>query len=212
LRWGHIGAGVEYSVSFFNGFNHLPNIAAISASSPGSASIAVRRNYPAIRTYGADAALPTKWFTLKAEAAYFTSRGSDADLSRPGGEGGATDEYMLYVVQVERQRGEWVLVAGYAGEVVTVRRSALDFSPDRGMARSVVARASYTIDTARSVAFETAVRQSGDGAYAKAEYSHARGQHWRATVTGVVIAGQSGDFLGQYHRNSHVKAAVRYSF
>jgi hypothetical protein len=93
-------------------------------------------------------------------------------------------------------------VAGYAGEAV----------PDRGMTRSVVARASYTIDTARSVAFETAVRQNGDGVYAKAEYFHARGQHWRATVTGVAIAGHSDDFLGQYRRNSHVKAAVRYSF
>ena len=26
LRWSHIGAGFEYSVSFFDGFNHLPNI------------------------------------------------------------------------------------------------------------------------------------------------------------------------------------------
>ena len=80
------------------------------------------------------------------------------------------------------------------------------------MTRLVVARASYTIDTARSLAFETAVRQNADGVYAKAEYSHARGQHWRATVTGVAIAGPSDDFLGQYHRNSHAMLIVRYSF
>jgi hypothetical protein len=119
---------------------------------------------------------------------------------------------VLYVVEVERQTGEWVIVAGYAGEVVTAHRSALEFAPDRGMARSVVARASYTIDTVRSVAFETAVRQNGAGVYAKAEYSHARGQHWRGTVTGVGIAGHDDDFLGQYHRNSHLKVALRYSF
>ena len=215
VRWGHVGTRAEYSVSFFNGFNHLPNIdlsttfnaepaelaeksnAAVSA---GSASIVVRRFYPPLRTYGADAAVPTRWFTIKGEAAYFTS-------SSP-----VSDEYVLYVLQIERQTGEWVMVGGYAGEVVTARHAALTFAPDRGMTRSLVGRASYTIDSNRTVTFETAVRQDGDGLYAKAEYSQARGQHWRATVTGVAIAGQSDDFLGQYRRNSHVAAALRYSF
>src|SRR6185295_15093457 len=182
LRWNHIGSGFEYSLSFFNGFNHLPNID-VSAS---EASIVIRRVYPAIRTYGADAALPTRWFTLKGEVGYFTS-------SSP-----STDEYILYVVQVERQKGEWVIVGGYAGEAVTVRRSALAFAPDRGMTRSLVARASYTIDPNRSLAFESAIRQNGDGEYGKAEYSQARGPHWRGTVTVVVVTGHSNDFLGQY--------------
>jgi hypothetical protein len=212
LRWGHVGDGLEYSLSFFNGFNHLPNIAAsttlnaeiaekiCSACSASSAFVEIRREHPAIRTYGADAVLPTKWFTIKGEAAYFTS-------STP-----LTDEYVLYVVQLERQTGEWVIVAGYAGEATTLRRSTLLFAPDRGMTRAIVARASYTIDPVRSLAVETAVRQNGAGVYGKFEYSQARGQHWRATVTGVGIGGHSDDFLGQYHRNSHLSAALRYSF
>lgn len=215
LRWGHTGAGFEYSLSFFNGFNHLPNIdptttdnveLAELAGRPGPADsaapalIVVRRSYPAIRSYGADAALPTPWFTIKGEAAYFTS-------TTP-----LTDEYVLYVVQLERQTGEWLIVAGYAGEAITAKRSRLGFAPDRGMTRSIVARASYTIDPRRSLAFETAVRQNGAGVYAKAEYSQARGQHWRATVTAVGIAGEPDDFLGQYRRNSHLTAALRYSF
>ena len=220
LRWGHVGSGFEYSLSFFNGFNHLPNIEQVSQvgttltaetaktaeqiCSACSALIVIRREYPAIRTYGADAAVPTPWFTIKGEAAYFTSRQS--------GEAAAADEYVLYVVQLERQTGEWAIVAGYAGEATTARRSTLSFAPDRGMTRSIVARASYTIDPARSLAFETAVRQNGDGVYGKIEYSQASGQHWRATVTGVGIGGASHDFLGQYHRNSHLAVALRYSF
>ena len=215
VRWGHAGAGFEYSVSFFNGFNHLPNIDATttsnaepaepagkprSAGSAGSVLIVVRRWYPAIRTYGADVAVPTPWFTIKGEAAYFTS-------STP-----LTDQYVLYVVQLERQTGEWVIVAGYAGEAITARRSTFAFAPDRGMTRSIVARASYTIDPARTVALETAIRQNGAGIYGKVEYSQARGQHWRATVTGVGIGGRRDDFLGQYQRNSHVTLALRYSF
>jgi len=198
VRYAHVGAAFEYSLSFFDGLNHLPNIEPQLQLSP--LQVAVARVYPEIRMYGGDAAMPTRWFTIKSEAAYFTS-------SSP-----FTDEYVLYVVQLERQTGEWVLVGGYAGEAVTVKRSTLDFAPDRGMTRSFVARASYTIDTVRSVAFETAVRQNGDGVYGKLEYSQARGQHWRATMTAIAIAGHSDDFLGQYHRNSHVKAALRYSF
>jgi hypothetical protein len=197
IRWGHVGAGVACSISFSNGFNHLPNIDVITAGSP---SIVISRTYPSIQTYGADAAVPTRWFMIKREAAYLTSSSTD------------TDEYVLYVLQIERQTAEWVLVGGYAGEAVTAHRAALSFAPDRGMARSLVARGSYTIDSNRSLALETAVRQNGDGVSAKAGYSQALGQHWRAIVAGAAISGHSDDFLGQYRRNSHVAATLRYSF
>ena len=203
IRWSHVGAGLEYSLSFFDGFNNLPNIIAQAVPTAVPAiplEIQLTRSYPPIRTYGADAARPMRWFTLKGEAAYFTS-------SSP-----VTDEYLLYVIQLERQSGEWVFVGGYAGEVVTTNRSMLTFAPDRGLARSVVARASYTIDPNRSFALEGAVHQNGDGAYAKGEYSQAYGQHWRATGALVAIAGHSDDFIGQYHRNSHATLVLRYSF
>jgi hypothetical protein len=116
------------------------------------------------------------------------------------------------VVQLERQTGEWVLVGGYAGEAVTARRVSFTFAPDRGLTRAFVVRALYTIDTNRTIAMEGAGRQDGNGAYARLEYSHARGQHWRATITAVGIAGHPNDFLGQYRRNSHVGVALRYSF
>ena len=172
----------------------------------------MQRTYPAIRTYGGDVAVPTPWFTIKGEAAYFTSPTAEADLSRQSGGAAAADEYVLYVIQLERQAGEWVIVGGYAGEAVTAQRSTLSFAPDRGMTRSIVGRASYTIDPLRSIAFETAVRQNGDGYYGKVEYSQARGEHWRATISGVGIGGQSDDFLGQYQRNSHLSVSLRYSF
>jgi hypothetical protein len=119
---------------------------------------------------------------------------------------------LLYVIQIERQAGEWVLVGGYAGEVVTNRRAAMVFAPDRGVTRAFVARASYTIDTNRSVTVETSVRQNGDGVYVKGEFSRAQGRHWRTTITGAVIGGEADDFLGQYRRNSHVILGLRYSF
>jgi hypothetical protein len=195
VRWSHIGTGYEFSVSVFDGLNHLPTFASAPAGSPTFALL-----YPSIRTYGGDLAVPTRWVTVKAEAAYFTS-------PTPG-----ADEYVLYVAQLERQAGEWVIVGGYAGEHVTSRRAAFGFAPDRGLADSLVGRAAYSIGPNRSMAFEGAIRQNGDGVYAKAEYSQAAGARWRATLTGVLIDGATEDFLGQYRRNSHVAAAIRYSF
>ena len=86
----------------------------------------------------------------------------------------ATDEYVLYVVQLERQTGEWVFVGGYAGEVVTDASGAADVrARSRADAsRSSRARRTPSTRTAAS-AFETAVRQNGDGVYVKAEYSQA---------------------------------------
>jgi hypothetical protein len=199
VRWSHAGTGFETSLSFFNGFNHLPDIDA-RVRPAFRPEIDLTRVYPALRTYGGDAAVPTRWFTIKAEAAYFTSTSPKSD------------EFVLYVVQLERQTGEWVLVGGYAGETVTRRRAELTFAPDRGLTRSVVGRASYTIDPIRSVAFDGAVRQTGGGGYARVEYSQAHGQHWRATITGVLIRGEQEDFLGQYRRNSHLVLSIRYSF
>jgi hypothetical protein len=205
VRWSHVGQVIEYSLSYFDGFNHLPAIHAELGQSPPR--IAVRRSYPSIRSYGADLAAPTPWFTVKAEAAYVTSSSES-----PGNDVKNADDYVLYVLQLERQSGEWVFVGGYAGEAVTRSRTSLVFAPDRGLSRAVVARASYTLDPNRSVAFEGAARQNGRGVYVRAEYSQARGQHWRATVTAVGIGGHADDFLGQYRRNSHATLTLRYSF
>jgi hypothetical protein len=194
VRWNHVGERFEAALSYFNGFNHLPNIE--SRLSP--TGIELSRVYPALRSYGADMAVPNRWFTLKGEAAYFTSPTS------------TSDEYVLYVVELERQVREWVLVGGYAGEAVTKSGVAFPFAPDRGIARSILARAAYTVDPRRSVTIEGAARQNG--VYIKGEYSQSFGQHWRLTLTGVGIGGQSNDFLGQYRQNSHASLALRFSF
>jgi hypothetical protein len=192
-RWNHLGAGYEFSACFYDGFNSLP----VFRASPDFNLV---RFYPALRLYGADAAVPLLWFTVKTEAAYYTSPDR------------LQDEYVIYVVQLERQIKELSIVAGYAGDAVTARSQAVQFSPERGFARAVLAHAQYTIDSNRSVALNAAIRQNGAGSWLRAEYSQAFGQHWRATAGVTWIRGDPGDFLGQYHRNSYASLAVRYSF
>jgi hypothetical protein len=207
VRWGETRGSYEYSVSFYDGHNHLPNIETPAFAlppevavplTPVTVEISVR--YPTLRMYGGDAAFPMPWFTAKGEIGYFTTSTA------------STDEYALYVVQLERQSGEWVLVGGYAGEVVTAQAADRTFAPDRGTARTFLGRASYTIDVNRSAAIEGAIRQDGRGSYVKGEYSQARGSHWRATLSGAWLRGQPDDFLGQYRRNSHIALGIRYSF
>ena len=191
-RWNHVGRLAEFSISAFDGFNHLPSI-------HGTAE-GFQRFYPRIRTYGFDTAIPIKWITFRGETEYFRAHNSQAD------------EYWLYVAQLERQSGEWFFTAGYTGQAMVRQRSSADFNPERGLARAFLAHAGYTIDTNRSVNFEAIVRQNGRGEWVKAEYSQAFGQHWRATIACVLIGGEAGDFLGQYRRNSHGSLVLRYSF
>jgi hypothetical protein len=80
------------------------------------------------------------------------------------------------------------------------------------MAKSIIGRAAYTLDPQRTVIFEGAARQNGDGFFGKIEYLQSLSEHWRLTLTGVGLAGDDGDFLGQYRRNSHASLGLRYSF
>ena len=197
-RWRHTGSRIEAALAYFDGYNHMPDIYPGPAAGPGEVQIV--RVYPTIRMYGGDLAVPASWLTLKAEVAYVTSPPS------------TSDEYVLYVGEIERQAGQWVLDVGYAGEVVLESRVPVVFSPDRRLARSVIGRASYLADPRRTVIIEGAVRQSGDGYYGKVEFSQSIGQHWRVTLAGVGLGGEPDDFLGQYGRNSNVSAKLRFSF
>jgi hypothetical protein len=195
-RWNHLGVGYEFSTSFYDGFNSLP----IFEGAASATTTDFRRLYPALRLYGADAAVPLRWFTVKTEAAYYTSPDKQQD------------EYVIYVLQFERQIKEFALVVGYAGDAVTSHRPGLQFSPELGFARAFLAHAQYTIDSSRSVAVDSAVRQNGEGSWLRSVYSQSFGQHWRMTTGFTWIRGAPSDFLGQYHRNSYALLALRYSF
>jgi hypothetical protein len=197
-RWSFVTDRYEFSLSIYDGFNHLPTVLPEIRVDP--VRVELLRVYPNMRMYAGDVVIPVPWLTIKGEAGFFMN----ADQR--------TDEYVLYVIQVERQTGEWVLVGGYAGEAITEQRTTLAFAPDRGLTHAFVGRAAYTIDPNRSIAFDGAQRDNGDGTWVRVEYSQAWRAHWRGTVSGTLILGKNSDFLGQYDRNSHITLSLRYSF
>jgi len=196
-RWNHLASGHEYSLSYFHGRNSLPLFD--GQFDPVASAVRAQRFYPTLTMYGADAAVQLPWVTVEGETGYFTT-------TTPGAQ-----EYLLYVIQVERQVKEWSFVGGYAGSVLTNGpENPLQFAPDRGFARSFVGHAGLTIDVNRSLAVETAIRQNGS--FVRFEYSQMMGLHWRVTPGVAWIRGTDTDFLGQYRRNSYASLAVRYSF
>jgi hypothetical protein len=230
-RWRHTGGRVEWGLSLFDGFTHHPHVQATPIMPPvvppgpvpdanegdgaseetpddpdasnGDAvitNIEITRTFPRLRMYAVDTAIPTRWLTFKAEWAYFAPPDH------------ALRSYTLFVLEVERQLGEWLLTGGYAGETNAESAPPLAFDPERAIAPAFVGRASYTVDPRRTIAVEFAARQNGDGQYFKGDYSHAIRQRWRATVTAIVLSGSNDDFLGQFDRNSHLTTALRFSF
>jgi hypothetical protein len=197
-RWNLRETGYDLSLSYFDGFNHLPHFE--TQPVPGQPFVALQKIYAPLRVVGGDAAVPLRWFTVKGEAAWLSTSSATAD------------DVVVYVVQVERQSGELSLVGGYAGEIVTESRSRFDFAPDRGLARAFLGRAGYTLGPTRDIAVEVAVRQNLDGFWLKGQFSEAVASHWRWTIAAAAIGGDPADFIGQYRRNSHLLATLRYSF
>ncbi len=202
-RVNHIGRGYEISASIFEGYNHLPLL--IPITDPVSQTLYVQRFYPKIRTFGTDAAVPLRYFTLKTEAAWFDSRETSVNAPR-------SDSYVLWVAQLERQIREWVIAGGYAGQSVFDYRYPISFDPERGLTKTFLAKAVYNLDAPTSFSIETATRLSGRGTWTTAEYSRQVADHWRLIGGITVIAGNRNDFLGEYHRNSFGVLRIRYSF
>ena len=198
VRWSHLGRRLEHSVSIYRGFQHLPWFE--GSFIPAPPHIDVRRQYAQLTSAGADMAMPLAAFTIKSEAAWFHS-------DTPG-----AGEYLLYVVQLERQSGEWLFIGGYAGEHEKTPATLFRFAPDRGLTRAFIGRASVTLDANRTLTFEAVVRQNAEGFYGRVEYSHGLGSHWRALVNGSAFGGSADDFLGRYRRNSFARLTLRYSF
>lgn len=196
-RWNHVGTQSEYSLSYFQGRSSLPIFD--THADPVAATLDIQRRYATMRMYGGDVSHQFAWATLKCEAGYFESSTLGAQ------------DYVLYVCQVERHLQDWVLICGYSGSAITAGpANPLQFSPDLGLSRSFVGRASRAIDVNRSVSVEAAVRSGGS--FVRAEYFQAIGSHWRIAPAATWLRGAPSDFIGQYRKNSSLSVNLRYSF
>ena len=177
VRWGHVGAGLRVLAVVLRRLQPPAERRAIWRPAP--APPARRRDARSIRRFGPTAATRRcrrRWFTIKGEAAYFTSStaGADRRVRAVRHPARAADRRVGDRRRLRRRSGDRRSAAA-----LDVRARSRHGALDRRRARRT---RSTRIAASRS---RRAVRQNGDGVYAKGEYSQARGQHWRATVTGV---------------------------
>ena len=197
-RWNHSGANCEYSLSFYDGFNYFPDFNVHIDTAPSRISYA--RLYPSLRLYGADITVPRSLFTFKAETAYYTSSTKNQD------------QYVLYLLELERQVREAHITFGYAGEIVTAHGNTLPYPGERGFARGLISHVLYNLDANRALTLDVFLRHNGASSIVSPAFSQSFANNWRATVGFTWLRGEPNDFLGQYHRNSFVNAELRYNF
>ena len=198
VRWSHAAAHFEYSLCYYDGFNYTPDFK-VQVDATAS-RLTYSRIYPSLRLYGGDLTVPLSLVTFKSEGAYYTSPAKNQD------------QYLLYLLQLERQMREVHVILGYAGEMVTARANVFQYLGERGFARGLILHVLYALDTNRAVTLETFVRQNGASSLVSPAFSQSFREHWRATVGIAWLRGEAGDFLGQYHRNSFARVELRYSF
>ncbi len=116
------GSRLETALSFFDGFNHLPDHR-LCGLRPEAQTIDVVRVYPGIRMYGADLAIPSSWFTLKVEAAYCHvrrhRRATNTSCMSSRSNGRSASGCWTSAMRAKRSRSS---------------RVAREFAPDRSMA------------------------------------------------------------------------------
>jgi hypothetical protein len=111
LRLERSGAAVDWSLSYFDAFDRLPNIG-LRTAADGTSQIVLR--HPRVQVVGADLALPMGRFGVRAEGAYTVTRdrrGDDPEIANP---------FLHAVVGVDRTFSEYVNVnLQYSLRVVT---------------------------------------------------------------------------------------------
>ena len=93
LKINKSGEGNDWSLSYFHGFNLIPEIRLIEESSTGTV---LQLNYPQIDVFGSDIAQNYGRFGLRAEAAYFIPKNYEDQIPT------SMHPYLYYVAGVDR--------------------------------------------------------------------------------------------------------------
>ena len=159
-RWNHNGSGYEFSLSFYDGFDHLPLVLSIPPPMLGRIDL--------VRTYPADE--DVRWRCRRAPPLVHRQRRSRL-LHEPD-TGSRRIRHLRHPARTAGWRVAlwWAATPGISSRARRRGSSAPafpwstqieqgQFSPERGLARSFLGRIAYTIAANRELVVETAVRR-----------------------------------------------------
>ena len=221
VRIEQTGSGVDWSLSYFDGLDTIPDLALDAAGLAGP--VLVLRSHR-VRVVGVDAATVVGPYGLRGEAAYtFTEdhSGDDPDVKNP---------FLFLVVGGDRTFLEHLNVnVQYVLRVVTGYRSP--FAIADPLARDVAIQAALLANQLDHVQHSFSLRVSHRwlhetleaelaaivsvdrfGWVLRPRVTYALSDRWRVTVGGDLFGGERLSFFGNLRDNSAALAELRWSF
>lgn len=221
LKLNRSGGALDWSVSYFHGFDLLPDARMIGLSAAGPV-IELRHNR--INVIGADAARNFGRYGFRAEAAYFMTRdrdGQDPTVKNP---------FLFYVAGIDRTFlenlnlnlqlvGRWVKdfnnpesIVDPALKAVAVQNAIFDNQQDRtsyGLTSRIGEK--WFNDTLEAeVLLFINFRRTNE--YIRQLVTYAFTDHVKGTIGGEIYRGPADSFFGRLKDNRGAFTELRYSF
>jgi hypothetical protein len=221
FRAEQTGAAIDWSISYFDGFDLLPDLS-VGSDSPSSEQIKV--SYHRVRVIGADAAANLGHYALRAEGAYtFTqnSSGRDPFLKEPyfflilGGDrtyGGELNVNLQYIYR---------FVANYPPAPAPSDGFSEEVANEEAIIGNQTARVQHGASARISDKWlhETLEGELGIVGYfnpwgilVRPKVTYSFSDHWKAIVGGEVYRGDDRSIFGLLRPNSLGYVETRYSF
>jgi len=228
------GGRIDASLSYFYGFNLLPEARVLTASADPTtgalqADIALRHSRQ--HMIGGDFATSSGRFSFRGEAAY-------VHTDNPNGRRlDAITPYFFYVLGVERSfAGDLSLIIQYVGRYVVDRidpdRALTDPDPAQGFARFAAARETATInqqlDTVQNGWSLRLAKQfwnqtlhcellgvhyfERNDFFLRPKLTYAITDGWQATIGAEIFHGPTHSFFGRVEDNTGAFTELKYSF
>jgi hypothetical protein len=206
VRWNQVLPKGEFSFSYFDGFDDLPFFR--SALTPSFDTVSVhpqalvsfRREYYRVHVAGADFASGIGPVGIRGEAAYF-------DQTDP-----LNFDHLLFVIGVDKNWGDWSIIAQYAGQKVNDRFANAAIFPDLGVRSTLICRVERTLGSSRSFEMKGALRLLDGDFFVQPLYSMVLSNSWRVKLGATIFAGSRFGYLGQFRDSSHLNLQLIYSW
>lgn len=221
LKLDHSGDNVDWSLSYFNGFDHNPDIALDSVDING---LGTRLTYHRVRVVGADAATTRGPYGLRVEAAYtFTEDGAGRDPATKNpfmslvmgvDRTFANDVYvnLQYLLRITSKYRSPEDIADPIQRAVAVQQGIVNYELDRsvqGISAKVSRNWLNDTLTAEIAGIYTFRRQSH---VIRPTLTYSISDRWQARFGADMYRGEEQTFFGRLRENSTVYIELRYGF
>lgn len=202
VRWNQVLPKGEFSISYFDGFDDLPYFRAEPSFDAGQLRvlISLRREYYRVHVAGVDFASEIGPIGIRGEAAFF-------DQTDP-----LNLDHLLFIIGVDKNWGDWFIIAQYAGQKVNGNLANTAVFPDLGLRSTLICRAERALGPSRSFEIKGALRLLDGDFFLQPLYSVALSNSWKIKLGAAIFAGARDSYLGQFRDNSHLNLQLTYAW